>query len=363
MSTSSTTPACEAPGSISRPGFQVPNVIVTSAWMAAPAASPVSASMPLGRSTATTRPAARCAAAASDAAGSRRPPRPPIPSSPSMTRSAAAITACACWSAASISRPPGAAQRGGPALVDTRSRADGCDHRAAGREPGTGVQGVPAVVPAARQHGHARSVDRSEQARAGRRQAGRGTLHQRALRQQRHQFGFGRADLGHGVCVSHPSATTIATHIPPSWLSERCQVRMPSRVAASATLPLTWSNGRPTGLWSDLHIGPQQTPQEHRAPSRRPPWQRRPPSGRRPTRFVRPERTAAGQRRGSPERFLDPGDLRDVDADAHDHGSSLPCGRHRSRSTRPGRCGLCTRPAPGRGKRLARSGPTWTGAG
>ncbi len=54
MSTNSTAPACCAPGSISRPGFQVPNVTVTCACTATPSTSPVSASTPLGRSTATT---------------------------------------------------------------------------------------------------------------------------------------------------------------------------------------------------------------------------------------------------------------------------------------------------------------------
>ena len=66
ISTSSTTPAWPAPGSISRPGFQVPKVTVTSARTAGPSTTPVSASIPLGRSTATTsgRPAPSAARAA-----------------------------------------------------------------------------------------------------------------------------------------------------------------------------------------------------------------------------------------------------------------------------------------------------------
>src|SRR5699024_6764812 len=53
-----------------------------------PDTSPVSASIPLGRSTAITGAGAPAAAAASVAYDSRRPPRPPIPSSPSTIRSA-----------------------------------------------------------------------------------------------------------------------------------------------------------------------------------------------------------------------------------------------------------------------------------
>src|SRR5450755_952225 len=54
MSTNSTAPAHCAPGSISKPGFQVPNVTVTWACTAAPATTPVSASTPEGTSTAST---------------------------------------------------------------------------------------------------------------------------------------------------------------------------------------------------------------------------------------------------------------------------------------------------------------------
>ena len=91
MSMSSTAPACPAPGSISSPGLIAPKVTVTSAWTAGPSTAPVSASMPLGRSTATTvAPAclARAACRARPANGSRSPPRPPMPSRPSMIRSA-----------------------------------------------------------------------------------------------------------------------------------------------------------------------------------------------------------------------------------------------------------------------------------
>ena len=55
----------------------------------------------------------------------------------------------------------------------------------------------------------------------------------------------GRADRGHVVRFPHPSATTIATLRPPSWVIDRCQRSTPHRAAASATVPLTASNGRP----------------------------------------------------------------------------------------------------------------------
>ena len=108
MSTSSTAPACPAPGSISRPGLSVPKVTVTSARTAGPSTAPVSASMPLGRSTATTvAPACRAcpARAARPANGSRSPPRPPMPSRPSTIRSAVSIRAAA-FPVSSVTRPP-----------------------------------------------------------------------------------------------------------------------------------------------------------------------------------------------------------------------------------------------------------------
>ena len=108
MSTSSTVPACPAPGSMSRPGLSAPNVTVTSARTAGPSTAPVSASMPLGRSTATTVASlssrACSAAAARPANGSRRPPRPPMPSRPSMIRSARAMASAR----SPVTRPPAA---------------------------------------------------------------------------------------------------------------------------------------------------------------------------------------------------------------------------------------------------------------
>ena len=71
------------------PGLAAPNVTVTSARTAGPSTAPVSASTPLGTSTATTYDA--CAAIASSAAAARRAPRPPMPTNPSTTRSASRI--------------------------------------------------------------------------------------------------------------------------------------------------------------------------------------------------------------------------------------------------------------------------------
>ena len=115
MSISSTTPACRAPGSISRPGFRVPNVTVTPASIAAPSTTPVSASTPLGRSTATTTAGERAASPAREACGSRRPPRPPMPSSPSRIRSAAPRAAGTAGSSGPACRPPAARSAARPA--------------------------------------------------------------------------------------------------------------------------------------------------------------------------------------------------------------------------------------------------------
>ena len=76
---SSTAPACPAPGSISSPGLITPKVTVTSARTAGPSTAPVSASMPLGRSTATTvAPACLASSGLPRQAGERLPqPAPP----------------------------------------------------------------------------------------------------------------------------------------------------------------------------------------------------------------------------------------------------------------------------------------------
>ena len=87
MSISSTCPVWNAPGAMSSPRLYAPKVTVTAARTAAPATAPVSESTPLGTSTATVH---SCGARrASRAAGSRNAPRPPMPTSPSRTRSAA----------------------------------------------------------------------------------------------------------------------------------------------------------------------------------------------------------------------------------------------------------------------------------
>src|SRR5690606_37054895 len=88
MSTSSTRPAYEAPGSTSSPVFHAPIVTVTPARTALPSTRPVDASTPLGTSTATTGAPARPSISASPAYGSRNAPETPIPTSPSTISSA-----------------------------------------------------------------------------------------------------------------------------------------------------------------------------------------------------------------------------------------------------------------------------------
>ena len=63
MSTRCTTPACSRPSPTTRPAFTAPKVTVCWAGNASPGTAPVSASTPLGTSTATISPgpvAARC---------------------------------------------------------------------------------------------------------------------------------------------------------------------------------------------------------------------------------------------------------------------------------------------------------------
>src|SRR6201999_4471954 len=100
---------------MSRPGFQVPKVTVTSARTAVPFTTPVSASTPLGRATATTVPIDWPARAASRVVG--------------------AAEAAA-----------GGAQVGGAAVVNPRPGRHRADGGTAAGEAGGGVEGVAAVV-------------------------------------------------------------------------------------------------------------------------------------------------------------------------------------------------------------------------
>jgi hypothetical protein len=141
--------------------------------------------------------------------------------------------------------PTGRAQCRRPLLVDAAAGRYRGHPRAAPGQPGTGIQGVAAVVTAAGEHHDPGPVDLPGQAGADRGQPGRGPLHQRPGRDGRHEGAFGRPDRGHVVRRPHPSATTIATLRPPSWVIDRCQRSTPHRTAASATVPVTASIGRP----------------------------------------------------------------------------------------------------------------------
>nr|MCF0098861.1 hypothetical protein [Streptomyces sp. MH191] len=114
MSTRRTDPAYSRAGSIRCAGLWVPKVTVRSARIAGPRTSPVSASTPLGRSTATTAASPSATSSASRAAFGRRPPRPPMPTMPSTTRRARRSGGPASSGAAVVpparrraARPPG----------------------------------------------------------------------------------------------------------------------------------------------------------------------------------------------------------------------------------------------------------------
>ena len=78
-------------------GLRPPNVTVNAACTAGPVIAPVSTSMPLGMSTATTGIPASSTAANTSAASGRSGPDPEIPTTPSITRSVAAATLSTTW--------------------------------------------------------------------------------------------------------------------------------------------------------------------------------------------------------------------------------------------------------------------------
>ena len=244
IGTSSTSPAYCAPGSISRPDLIVPKVMVAAARTASPSTAPVSASTPLGRSTASVRAAGdsrasraaggtqpslatdadhpvqdqigRCRAVARrfrrPHAGSRRPARraASAPSSCSLLETVKAVTAAP--------RPASraAAKRASPPLSP----------------PPTSTDDPRAVHPA-------------EPTAGGGREPGGRPLHERAVRQLPHQLLLGGANLRNPVCVTHESdlarsdggqlsRMTTAIAIPPSWLRDTCQLLAPRFLAASA---------------------------------------------------------------------------------------------------------------------------------
>ena len=129
MSTRCTRPAQPRPAPTTSPGLSVPKVTVSAARTAAPSTAPVSASTPLGRSTATT--SRSCSCPTSSAESARSGPRPPIPTRPSSTRAPGrARSEGTCSDEAAPTRPP----------------ADSSAARASGR----GVPVSTAVTPAPR---------------------------------------------------------------------------------------------------------------------------------------------------------------------------------------------------------------------
>lgn len=77
------------------------------------------------------------------------------------------------------------------------------DARSAPGEPGTGVQGVAPVVAAADEQDDPAPVHPPHQLTAGDGQSGRRALHERTLRQPRHQLTLGRPYRLHAVRSSH----------------------------------------------------------------------------------------------------------------------------------------------------------------
>ena len=104
-------------------------------------------------------------------------------------------------------QPPARGPQGaGSARMGPRARRDRVHGRAAAGEQSAGVQRVAAIVAAAGQHDHPRTVRLLKQPGAHRGQAERGPLHQRALGERGHQGTLGRADLHDLVGLPHPDS-------------------------------------------------------------------------------------------------------------------------------------------------------------
>ena len=272
MSTSSTTPACSAPGSTSSPGLSVPKVTVTSARTATPSTSPVDASTPLGTSTATTQRLGQVARRRSPLPRAVRR-CPPMPRIPSMTRSARRGTA-----STTRDHRCGAASRVRPRAPGRRAaRASTRAPRAASQR--SGDERVAAVVAAADEQHDARAVDPRQQVGAHRREAGGGALHQGAVRQgvEQHLLGGAHRRPRRGRSAPQSSTSTTADAMPASWLSETWVRRTPSSVARRSTVPRMVRCGRP----SSTPIAPRRRASAarpgHRAPSPGPPLPRSAP--------------------------------------------------------------------------------------
>ena len=252
------------PGRSAGLASRLPNVTVRSARTASPSTAPVSASTPLGTSTATTQPSAAFALVASAAASSRSGPLAPMPTSPSTMASASSI---AIRGGDLATRGPERLQRNGFGVAGE----DGDDSRPAVPQPGTGPERVSAVVAPADEQHDAGAVDVRQLLRHRDGEGGGRTGH------QRHPCGkqrpFRRTDLIGGVGVPHDSATTKAVAIPASCVSERCQDEIPCAAAAFATSPCSSSTGRPSGC-ETTSASTHGKSGRARGPWRRPPWPR-----------------------------------------------------------------------------------------
>ena len=217
---------------MSRPGLYVPKVTVASARTAVPRTSPVSASMPLGRSTATTVP--------------RTSPMQPLGLLPQAALAAdaddavedqvglgqGALGAGVGGHHASARRAQGAQA---PGVGAVGGEQDGGDAGAAPGEPGPGVERVAAVVAAAGQQGDTGPVDPVEQVGAGGGEPGCRALHECSFGQPRHQVLFSGSYGLDAVGDPHGPSLPNGTH---SALGSAYSGRTYSGSAHSGTSPV-----------------------------------------------------------------------------------------------------------------------------
>ena len=178
----STTPACVAPGSRTSPGFGAPNVTVRSARTAGPSTAPVSPLTPEGMSTATSGTGDAASAPIASAYEPAGAPRKPVPKIASIATSARSSSRS---SAAGLE--PATPHRRGPEPCEIRPRGTrervvqeqhgGADARAV-QVPGRD-QAVATVVALAAHHDRAPPVRAADQPDGGVGDLAAGGLHQR----------------------------------------------------------------------------------------------------------------------------------------------------------------------------------------
>ena len=248
MSTRCTAPHAAAAGSTRCATLWVPNVTVTVGRDVRPvelAGVDVDAARGVHRDDrdAGEQPRARARRRA------RSPGRPPIPTIPSTTTSGRA------GSPVMIRPARLAPQRGDPALVRVVGQQPRLDLDPAPGQQRAGVQRVPAVVARPDQQQRPAPVRRPEQVDHGVRQPGRGPLHQRALRQPRHQLRLGRPHLLDRVRAPHGPTRSAET-------AHGSQDRG-ARPGASANLTRV-SSSRPEGRPRDHHhLGLHRRTRDH----------------------------------------------------------------------------------------------------